>query len=78
MVIECTCGMVMSIAAGELRRRCIRCGSVTLPAMVVGLTIGTEASRGDDQNVWRILTHADATVRSRKLLMATSADGSDI
>jgi hypothetical protein len=29
-VVECSCGMVMSTAACDSRRRCIRCGSIAL------------------------------------------------
>ena len=29
-VLECACGMVMSVAATKLRNTCIRCGSASL------------------------------------------------
>jgi hypothetical protein len=77
MVIECACGMVMSIATGELRRHCIRCGSVSLQAMEVGLYRNADASRDIDRHDWHIPTR-DAIVHSHRLLLASCADGSDI
>jgi hypothetical protein len=34
-VIECSCGMVMSVAAADPRSSCIRCGGVELQTMTL-------------------------------------------
>jgi hypothetical protein len=33
MVVECQCGMVMSLPAGGARQRCLRCGAAELKAL---------------------------------------------
>ena len=43
-VLECSCGMVMSVSAAEPRVSCIRCGGVTLRVLLARRTATSNAA----------------------------------
>jgi hypothetical protein len=43
-ILECQCGMVMSVLAAHPRARCIRCGSVELGRVEAPATRATDAN----------------------------------
>ena len=78
MVVECSCGMVMSISTNAPRAYCIRCGGIEFH--VVG-NLAAALSRSDvaaNRRVSRERAGPPAFESLRYAIVACIGDGSDI
>jgi hypothetical protein len=64
MILECCCGMVMSVSLANPRSLCIRCGSTELQSINVALSLPRALRRGNKPRIRVAEPQVDAVEKS--------------